>query len=104
MPRLITSRPCAINALARASTAKAFSSPMRSKAAMVLSMASLPGTAFAPAAGAASTIAFVVAPDLQLRHPHNLEKDRDRPADQEQPVERRDRSNQAVTADRDGVA
>jgi hypothetical protein len=27
--------PCAISALARASTAKAFSSPMRSKAAMV---------------------------------------------------------------------
>src|SRR5438128_857481 len=38
MPRLMTSRPCAINALARANTAKAFSSPIRSKAAMVRSM------------------------------------------------------------------
>src|SRR5437870_3240879 len=38
MPRLMISRPCAISALARASTAKAFSSPMRSKAAMVRSM------------------------------------------------------------------
>src|SRR5437870_11564950 len=38
MPRLMLSRPCAARALARASTAKAFSSPMRSKAAMVRSM------------------------------------------------------------------
>src|SRR5688572_15795451 len=36
MPRLMMSRPCAASALARASTAKAFSSPMRSKAATVL--------------------------------------------------------------------
>src|SRR5664279_4006360 len=43
MPRLMMSRPCAIRALARASTAKAFSSPMRSKAAIVFNMASLPG-------------------------------------------------------------
>src|SRR5262249_9004868 len=41
MPRLMMSRPCAISALARASTAKAFSSPMRSKAWIVRSMASL---------------------------------------------------------------
>src|SRR5438105_13869197 len=38
MPRLMISRPCAASALARASTAKAFSSPMRSKAAMVRSI------------------------------------------------------------------
>src|SRR5262245_14717433 len=38
MPRLMMSRPCAASALARASTAKAFSSPMRSKAAIVRSM------------------------------------------------------------------
>src|SRR3954465_5750204 len=38
MPRLMMSRPCAASAFARASTAKAFSSPMRSKAAMVFSM------------------------------------------------------------------
>src|SRR5664279_960409 len=44
MPRLMMSRPCAIRALARASTAKAFSSPMRSKAAIVFSMALLPET------------------------------------------------------------
>src|SRR5262249_51391127 len=43
MPRLMMSRPCAASAVARASTAKAFSSPMRSNAAMVCSMcASLP--------------------------------------------------------------
>src|SRR5262249_5503800 len=36
--RLMMSRPCAASVVARASTAKAFSSPMRSKAAMVLSM------------------------------------------------------------------
>jgi hypothetical protein len=35
------SRPCAMSAFARASTAKAFSSPMRSKAEIVRSMASL---------------------------------------------------------------
>src|SRR6185437_9556692 len=38
MPRLMMSRPCAASALARASTAKAFSSPIRSNASMVLSM------------------------------------------------------------------
>src|SRR6185312_4490671 len=42
MPRLMMSRPCAASALARASTAKAFSSPIRSKAAMVFIMAVLP--------------------------------------------------------------
>src|SRR5690242_496412 len=39
MPRLMMSRPCAASILARASTANAFSSPMRSKAAMVFNMA-----------------------------------------------------------------
>src|ERR1700722_15578303 len=39
MPRLMMSRPCAASALARANTAKAFSSPMRSKAGTVFSMA-----------------------------------------------------------------
>src|SRR4051812_37355619 len=38
IPRLMMSRPWAASALARASTAKAFSSPMRSNAAMVFSM------------------------------------------------------------------
>src|SRR5262245_18537889 len=38
MPRLMISRPWATRALARASTAKAFSSPMRSKAGTVFSM------------------------------------------------------------------
>src|SRR5262245_33377184 len=42
MPRLMMSRPWAISALARASTAKAFSSPIRSKAAIVRSMYGLP--------------------------------------------------------------
>src|SRR5215471_1496043 len=45
MPRLIISRPWAASSVARASTAKAFSSPMRSKAATVLSMGAPPGVA-----------------------------------------------------------
>src|SRR5262249_23411277 len=39
MPRLMMSRPCAASCVARASTANAFSSPMRSKTAIVFSMA-----------------------------------------------------------------
>src|SRR4051812_35707438 len=42
MPRLMTSLPEAANAVARASTAKAFSSPMRSKAEIVWSMSVIP--------------------------------------------------------------
>src|SRR5690242_19788144 len=41
MPRLMMSRPFATSALARASTAKAFSSPIRSKAAIVRSITAL---------------------------------------------------------------
>src|SRR5258707_712803 len=64
MPRLMMSRPCDMSCMARASTAKAFSSPIRSKAAMVLSMAfpaflvsravqqNRPSNANAPAPGA----------------------------------------------------
>src|SRR5215470_14041402 len=43
MPRLMMSRPWAASSVARASTAKAFSSPMRSNAAMVFSMGLPPG-------------------------------------------------------------
>src|SRR6202043_3174598 len=43
MPRLMMSRPCDMSCMARASTAKAFSSPIRSKAATVFSMA-FPGS------------------------------------------------------------
>src|SRR5262249_55566181 len=39
MPRLMMSRPCAASGMARARTANAFSSPIRSNAATVLSMA-----------------------------------------------------------------
>src|SRR5262249_23318578 len=39
MPRLMMSRPCAASCMARARTANAFSSPIRSNAATVLSMA-----------------------------------------------------------------
>src|SRR5215472_16929754 len=46
MPRLMMSRPCAASCTARASTAKAFSSPIRSKAATVFSMA-FPGIGYA---------------------------------------------------------
>src|SRR5688572_22200102 len=62
MPRLITSRPCAINALARASTAKAFSSPRRSKAGTVFSMAHLSGKALISARSS--------APDMRIRRAH----------------------------------
>src|ERR1700754_3394152 len=91
MPRLMTSRPCAISALARASTAKAFSSPIRSKAEMVRSMAfpvAFVGSKFA-LPGAPASIAALGAPgDLEFGHAHDLEDHCDRPADQQQAVER----------------
>src|SRR5215208_1230079 len=95
IPRLMMSRPCAASALARASTAKAFSSPMRSKAAMVLSML-VPlkrflvrfwrrfrrfGPVLASPPRRPSTGAFLPG-DLDLGHFHDLENDGDRPADQ----------------------
>jgi hypothetical protein len=43
---------------------------------------------------APSTVLAAV-PDLDLGHAQHLENDRDRPADQQEPVERRDRANQA---------
>src|SRR6202049_4521634 len=58
MPRLTMSRPCAESAVARASTAKAFSSPMRSKAATVFSMGSPGAPATAGGSGAAPVIDF----------------------------------------------
>src|ERR1043165_605741 len=96
MPRLMMSRPCAASALARASTANAFSSPMRSNAAMVFSMdfprfGLVHGCAAAPAA--ASTGPFPAA-DLQFGHAHDLEDDGNRPPDQQQTIERGDRSDQ----------
>src|SRR3954447_10122301 len=94
MPRLMMSRPCAISALARASTAKAFSSPMRSKAAMVLSMGHLVLVETATAAGLARFL--FVASDLQLGHPHHLEDHRHRPADQQEAIEGDHRPEQAT--------
>src|SRR3978361_472853 len=96
IPRLMMSRPCAASALARASTAKAFSSPMRSKLATVFSMvASLafPGfrAQFAAAAPLPSTAPFLRRPDLDVHHLVDLENDGDRYADQQQAVERGDR-------------
>src|SRR5205085_3140846 len=118
MPRLMMSRPCAASALARASTAKAFSSPMRSKAAMVRSMACpciedmrlISPSAHPDASGISggerdgSAFILVVAPDLQFGHPHHLEDDGDRPADQQQPVERGDWPHQAAAFGGDGIA
>src|SRR5262245_41001388 len=117
MPRLMMSRPCAISALARANTAKAFSSPMRSKAEIVRSMAfpssfmdfraalqPIPtANAIRPGDGLSVPI-LAVAPDLQFRHPHHLEDHGDRPADQQEAVERRDRPDQAVTTNRPRIA
>src|SRR3954451_22055320 len=114
MPRLMMSRPCATSAFARASTAKAFSSPIRSKSATVRSI----GVSFfsffnlSPQAGerkAACAIALalvlVIQPrDLHLGHAHHLEDDRDRPADQEQTVERGDRADQALALGRHRIA
>src|SRR5262245_14052931 len=95
MPRLMMSRPWAANALARASTVNAFSSPIRSKFAMVFSM-------FCPC-GLGPTYPLMCQPpcvcvnrasilpgDLHVRHFHHLEDDGDRPADQQEAVERRD--------------
>src|SRR6185295_9609854 len=82
MPRLMMSRPWAASALARASTAKAFSSPIRSNAAMVFSMETpwRVWTVFeanlAEEPAPASTRALP-PPDLQLGHPHHLEDDGD---------------------------
>ena len=48
---------------------------------------------------------LVVQPaDLHLGHAHDLEDDRDRPADQQQPVERRDRPDQPLALRRHGIA
>src|ERR1700758_1759302 len=94
MPRLMMSRPWAASALARASTAKAFSSPIRSKAAIVFSMA-FPRrflTLFAAAAAAPST-AFAGPTDLDLGELHDFEDNGDRDADQQKPVERHHRSD-----------
>src|SRR3954470_22814116 len=88
MPRLMMSRPWAASAVARASTAKAFSSPMRSKFATVFSMA-FPLVSLSFAAGYtgiprnALALVLVFQPrELDLGHAHDLEDDRDRPADQ----------------------
>src|SRR6202008_1001013 len=97
MPRLIMSRPWAMSALARANTAKAFSSPIRSKAAMVLSILAFPqaflslsAAQFAGSRRPASTGLPLVPTDLNVGQFHHLEDDGDRPADQQQAVERRD--------------
>src|SRR4051794_40188941 len=92
MPRLMMSRPCAWSALARARTAKAFSSPMRSNAAMVLSMLA-PLKRFLVRFGDFRRFGPVLAPpppgpstggwlprDLDLGHLHDLENNGNRPA------------------------
>src|SRR5262245_5634789 len=104
MPRLMMSRPCAISALARASTAKAFSSPIRSKAALVRSMM-FPRrflvircrAAFFRLAVGASIAALRALSDLEFGHAHDLEDDGDRPSDEQQPVERHDRPKQPIS-------
>src|SRR3954470_10200140 len=114
MPRLMMSRPWAASAFARASTAKAFSSPMRSKFATVFSMAFPSFRRPLPASGSeqsstacaiASALVLVIQPfDLHLGHAHHLEDDRNRPADQQQAVERRDRADQALALGRHRIA
>src|SRR5215217_4986447 len=92
IPRLIMSRPCAASALARASTAKAFSSPIRSNADTVRSM--LLPTPLMPRLCFYSRCVLVLAAYLKLGHAHDLENDGDRPADQQQAVEGNDRAQQ----------
>src|SRR6185312_10578520 len=90
IPRLMMSRPCAASALARASTAKAFSSPICSKAAMVRSMNVLVVRVLKISGSIGRLLA---ATELHLGHAHHLEDDGHRPANQQEPVERRDRTD-----------
>src|SRR5262249_12289817 len=104
MPRLMMSRPWAISALARASTAKAFSSPMRSKAAIVFSMALSPNVLRPLLTVAGVPASTGVAADPEFRHPQHLEDDGDRPSDQKQAVQRGDRDVEAFIAGGQRVA
>src|ERR1043165_9178103 len=113
MPRLMMSRPCAASAFARASTAKAFSSPMRSKFATVFSMAVPRMVFFAPElsasgrenqiGGGPSGVRGQVAQRAR-RGAQNLENHRGRPAEQEHAVHRRDRAEHAPLRVRENVA
>src|SRR4051812_43234313 len=121
MPRLMMSRPWAASACARASTAKAFSSPIRSKAAMVCSMAflfsvSLPLPACGERKRRASgytgirprwlaLVRLVLEPrEFHFSHTHYLENNRDRPADQQQAIERGDWAQQPLAFRRHRIA
>src|SRR3954451_10973360 len=91
MPRLMMSRPWAASALARASTAKAFSSPIRSNAAMVFSIRT-PYQFYcldqcALVQRPPSTGGFFAAHDLNVHHLVDLKDDGHRNADQKQTVE-----------------
>src|SRR5436190_20962586 len=83
MPRLMMSRPCAASAFARASTAKAFSSPMRSKFATVFSMAfprldpDFLCRRYNGIRQKRLVLVLVQPRNLHLRHAHHLEDDRD---------------------------
>src|SRR3954451_7789137 len=107
IPRLMMSRPCAASALARASTVKAFSSPMRSNAAMVFSIGSPLSLKFDFAGSLARSsiaCAALARTELQFGHAHHLENHRDRPADQQQAVERGDWAGEPPSFPRHGVA
>src|SRR5438128_8347698 len=140
MPRLMMSRPCWLSAVARASTAKAFSSPIRSKSATVRSIGvsssvvipgrraggepgihnhkrsefARPGVMDPGSRGLwrlgrddteGSAFLLVIQPgDPHLGHAHHLEDDRDRPTDQQQAVERRDRPDQPFARARNRIA
>src|SRR5262249_17053696 len=93
MPRLTMSRPCAASAVARASTAKAFSSPIRSKAEIVFSMR-FP----------ACVIRAEPFSEADLRHPHHFKDDGNGPSDQQEPVERHHRPDQPPAFGGDNVA
>src|SRR5690242_10870602 len=103
MPRLMTSRPWAASALARASTANAFSSPIRSNAAIVLSIANS-SLVCSDSAGvqtqSSTTISFLA--ELQFRHAQHFKDYRDRPTDQQQAIERSDRPGETPCCTRHG--
>src|SRR6185295_9786747 len=100
MPRLMMSRPCWLRAVARASTAKAFSSPIQSKFGTVFMGFLEPcsvGCRYSGIRREALALVLLADPgELQFGHAHHLEDDRDRPADQQQAVQRRDRPDQAA--------
>ena len=67
-------------------------------------IAAVTGDGCAPQPSLSSRPSPRAGANLHLGHAHHLEDDRDRPADQQQPVERRDRADQAASLRRHRIA